>query len=114
MSPNDTTECKRKSLRTAEPGTCLHRDAYRVLKAIEKIKDNPLENKKEKKFFDLMEPRVHRVIDTIIRTGSLTVPLRIYYPDKKSLSEIYPIIFITPGGRIESGPSICSDLYGTM
>ncbi len=101
--PQQAEECKRERLRTAEPGTCLHPDAYRVLKAIEKIEGNPFENKRNRRVINLVEPRVYKVIDTIVRSDSLIVPLRIYYPDKKSTSEVYPIIFYIHGGAFMYG-----------
>lgn len=88
---------------TPEPGTCLKQDAYRILQIIENIRANPLEKKKYDKIFDLVKPKVYHVLDTVIREDSLGVPLRIYYPNKKSMRETYPIVFYIHGGAFMYG-----------
>ena len=103
ISENQNDGCKRKYLATSEPGTCLHVDAYRLLKIIDKVRNNPLEKEKNKKIFDAIEPRVHCVKDTLIKKDSLCVPLRIYYPSKKCMKEARPIIFYIHGGAFVYG-----------
>lgn len=103
LSELKQNDCKRKHLVTAEPGTCLRLDAYRMLKIIEQVRENPLDNRKGKRFFDAIEPRVHCIKDTLIKKDSLCVPLRIYYPRRQCLSEVHPIIFYVHGGAFVYG-----------
>lgn len=99
----DKSKCRRKCLSTAEEGTCFHPDAYRLLRTIQKIRDNPILFENNKQLFTLFEPRVHCVKDTVIRKENLTVPLRIYYPDKECQTEAYPVIFYIHGGAFMYG-----------
>lgn len=107
----DDSKCRREHLATAEPGTCFHPDAYRMLQTIQRLRKNPNLFENNKKLFTRFSPRVHCVKDTVVREDSLAVPLRIYYPHKTCMKEPYPLIFFIHGGAFMYG---CIDDYDML
>jgi acetyl esterase len=97
------TVCKKEKYTTAEEGACLDPRAYRLLKAIEKVEDNPYDNKLSKKLLDFIEPRVKKTIDTLVIYQEASVPVRIYYPSKSSLTQATPIMLFIHGGGFMYG-----------
>ncbi|MCF8226730.1 MAG: alpha/beta hydrolase [Bacteroidales bacterium] len=95
--------CKKVKYVTAEPGTCLDPKAYRLLKAIDQVEQNPYNNEFAKRLIDIFEPRVRKTIDTIVTYSEHDVPVKIYYPTRKSLAEPTPVIFFIHGGGFMFG-----------
>ncbi len=100
LSPQN---CKKEKFATAEPGTCLDPKAYRLLKAIDNVEENPYNNEFAKKLLDIIEPGVKKVIDTQVNYEEGNVPVRIYYPTKKTVNTPTPAIFFIHGGGFMYG-----------
>jgi acetyl esterase len=99
----DTVACRKEKYATAEPGTCLDPRAYRLLKAVDRIHENPYNNDFAKRLIDIIEPGVKKVVDTNVPNGASDVPVRIYYPSRKCLQNPTPAIFFIHGGGFMFG-----------
>lgn len=95
--------CKNERYTTAEPGTCIDPKAYRLLLMIDRMQKNPYNNEFAKRLIDFMEPRVKRSIDTLVNSPEADIPVRIYYPTKKSLETATPVIYYIHGGGFTIG-----------
>lgn len=97
------TPCRREYLVTPEPGTCLQLKVYRFLQAIERFEENPVDTKGGKKLLNILEPRVKLQIDTFFTYDTLQIPIRIYYPNKKTLEQSSPVVLFIHGGGFIAG-----------
>ncbi|HKK62435.1 MAG TPA: alpha/beta hydrolase, partial [Bacteroidales bacterium] len=95
--------CKNEKYITAEPGTCLDPGAYRLIQAVEKFEENPYKNDFAIKLVNLFEPRIYKTIDTVATGEEFDVPLRIYYPNRKSVNSPTPVIMFIHGGGFVFG-----------
>ncbi|MCF8346435.1 MAG: alpha/beta hydrolase [Bacteroidales bacterium] len=95
--------CTDEKFKTAEPGTCLNRKAYRLLKALDTMKENPYNNDFAKRVIDVFEPRVFKTVDTIVSTIEYDVPVRLYYPTKSSTTTPTQVILFIHGGGFMFG-----------
>ena len=91
----DELRCRNEKYATAEEGTCLDPKAYRLLKTINSVDKNPYNNEFAKRLIDIIEPAVNKVIDTKVSHASYDVPVRIYYPYKKTVQN--PTLKPPPG-----------------
>ena len=99
VSVPESDSCKNEKYQTAEPGTCLDPKAYRLLKALEKVENNPYNNEFAKRVIDIFEPKIRKQVDTEVRYDSIHIPIRIYYPSKKSIeTPTHVILYIHGGG----------------
>lgn len=96
-------KCRKEKFATAEPGTCLDPKAFRLLKAIDNIEENPYNNDFAKKLLDFIEPGMKKVIDTQVIYDEYKVPVRIYYPTRKTVNTPTPAIFFVHGGGFMYG-----------
>lgn len=95
----DPEPCRNEKFATAEPGTCIDPKAYRLLKAIDRVEENPYNNDFAQRLIDIIEPGVHKVLDTKVSHEAYDVPIRIYYPSRKSaMNPTHAILFIHGGG----------------
>ncbi len=101
--PAEEPTCRREHLATPEPGTCMDPMAYRLLVKLNEIMDQPEEERPNERLIRLFEPSVKKTIDTTIQKNGLHIPMRVYYPDRKSLREKRPIIVFIHGGGFISG-----------
>jgi len=101
--PVDEPTCKREHLATPEPGTCMDPMAYRILVKLNEIMEQPEEERPNERLIRLFEPNVRKTIDTTVHKNGLDIPMRIYYPDRKSLREKRPVIVFIHGGGFISG-----------
>jgi len=95
--------CSNKNLQTPEPGTCLSLNAYRLLQAIEHVEKNPYNNDIAKKLIDFVEPRVYKTVHSIIPGDTYDVPIKIYYPTRKSTQRPTQIVLFIHGGGFMFG-----------
>lgn len=95
--------CKNTKYETSEPGTCLSLSAYRFLNALDKIDKNPYNNEFTRKVIDFFEPRVYQTINMEVPGDDFNVPVRIYYPTKKSTEVQTQIILFIHGGGFMFG-----------
>jgi len=100
---DDPAPCKKEKFATAEPGTCLDPKAYRLLKAIDRVQENPYDNEFAKRLINILEPAMHKVVDTKVSHVEYDVPIRIYYPSRKSSRKPTPAIFFIHGGGFSYG-----------
>jgi len=99
----DNSRCKKEKYATMEPGTCLLPKTYRFLRAIERINENPINKDLTKKALNFFEPKVYQTIDTTVISKECKIPIRIYYPTKKSkTSPTQIILYIHGGGFVHS------------
>jgi acetyl esterase len=99
----DTDSCRNEKFATAEPGTCLDPRAYRLLKAVDRLHENPYNNEFAKRVIDIIEPGVKKVVDVKVPNGEHEVPVRIYYPSRESLQKPTHAIFFIHGGGFMFG-----------
>jgi len=100
---DDPPPCKNEKLATSEPGTCLDPRAYRLLKAVDRVHESPYNNEFAKRLIDIIEPRVHKVVDTKVSHAAYDVPIRIYYPSRKCTMHPTHAIFFIHGGSFMYG-----------
>ncbi|MEX0986034.1 MAG: alpha/beta hydrolase [Bacteroidales bacterium] len=100
---DDHQPCRKAKYATAEPGTCLDPKAYRFLKALDRVEQNPYDNEFAKRVIDFFEPGVHRILDTLVAYENNSVPVRIYYPTKTSTKTPTPLILFIHGGGFMFG-----------
>lgn len=100
---DDPAPCKKEKFATAEPGTCLDPKAYRLLKAIDRVRENPYDNEFAKRLINILEPGMQKVVDTKVSHVEYDVPIRIYYPSRKSARNPTPAIFFIHGGGFSYG-----------
>lgn len=99
----DPAPCRNEKFATAEPGTCLDPKAYRLLKAIDRVHENPYNNDFARRLIDIIEPGVHKVVNTKVTHDAYDVPIRIYYPSRKSAAKPTHAIFFIHGGGFMFG-----------
>lgn len=102
-SEHDPTPCRNEKYATAEPGTCLDPKAYRLLKAIDRVHENPFNNEFAKRLINIIEPSVRKVVDTKVSHNTYDVPIRIYYPSRKCMQQPTHAIFFIHGGSFMYG-----------
>lgn len=100
---DDPRPCKNEKYATSEPGTCLDPRAYRLLKAVDRVHESPYNNEFAKRLIDMIEPRVHKVVDTKVSHPAYDVPIRIYYPSRKCTMNPTHAIFFIHGGSFMYG-----------
>ncbi len=93
---------KKEKYATPEPGTYLKPIAYSVLKKINQVIDEPDSYKKPADWMmEVFSTHQKKLVDTLLRMDEIEVPVRIYYPTKKSLNGNHPVtLFIHGGGFI--------------
>ena len=93
------TARKRELYATPEPGTYLKPVAFSILKKMNQILEEP-ESYKEPSKWMIRMLTVHqkKVLDTLLHFMDLDVPVRIYYPTKKSLEGNHPVTLFFHGG----------------
>jgi acetyl esterase len=95
---------KREKYATPEPGTYLKPVAYAVLKEINRVMEKPEPFKEPPDWVRKMfVARQKMQIDTVVGYHGLSVPVRIYYPTRKSLSGNQPVILFLHGGGFVMG-----------
>lgn len=102
-SDPDAKPCRNEKFETAEPGTCLDPKAYRLLRALDRVEQNPYNNDFARRLIDMFEPRMHRVVDAAVSHEEANVPIRIYYPTRQSLENPTHIIYYIHGGGFMFG-----------
>jgi acetyl esterase len=98
------SERKREKYATPEPGTYLRPMAYTLLMGINKAFDEPESYKAPAKWIrNIFVIPQKRLVDTILRSMELSIPVRIYYPSKKSLGGNHPVTLFLHGGGFAYG-----------
>lgn len=89
---------------TPEPGTYVKPVAYSLLQKMNKLMEDPDAFKEPsdwmKKMFTASQKKI---LDTVLRYVDTDVPVRIYYPTKKSLEGESPVILFFHGGGFIKG-----------
>lgn len=96
------SERKKEKYKTAEPGTYLKPSSYSMLKQIEKAKENPSRQPSDK-MLKMLSSKQKQVTDTVLNLEGIDVPIRIYYPTKRSLSGMQEAILFFHGGGFIMG-----------
>ncbi|MFC2089504.1 alpha/beta hydrolase [Bacteroidota bacterium] len=96
-----STTCKKEKYATKEPGTCLSPRAYNLLEGLKMVKIDPFDSKVSKKFLDFLEPAVYQVVNALVPAKESSVPIRIYYPNKRCMQT--EIVFYIHGGSFAFG-----------
>ena len=94
-----STARAREKYATPEPGTYLRPMAYALLKEINRRRLEPEKYKEPgDKVRELFSARQKRQLDTVVSRDGLEVPVRIYYPSRKSLQGECPLMLFIHGG----------------
>jgi acetyl esterase len=89
---------------TPEPGTFLKPAAYSVLKRINQVIEDPDSyNPPPDWFMDLLATNQKKVLDTVLSSLNLQIPVRIYYPSSQSLKGNHPMTIFFHGGGFMLG-----------
>jgi acetyl esterase len=95
---------KQEKLATPEPGTFLKPMALTVLNRINRVMDDTTHTKGPSPWMiDMITPHQKKLVDTLLVYDNLEVPVRIYYPTRKSLQGNQPVILFIHGGGFEYG-----------
>lgn len=93
------TEKKKEKYATPEAGTYLKPAAYSLLKKINQVLENPDYIPVPAEWMmDMLATHQKRVVDTLLSAENLEIPVRIYYPTKKSMNGNQPVILYFHGG----------------
>lgn len=93
---------KQEKLATAEPGTYLKPAALSILNRINRVMEDSARGPAPW-MIDLVTPQQKEMIDTVLCYNELEVPVRIYYPTRKSLKGQQPVILFFHGGGFVYG-----------
>jgi len=89
---------------TPEPGTYLKPTSHALLKEINRRVDSPDEYKEPPKWIrDVFVAPQKKLIDTVVCSLGLRLPVRIYYPTRASLDGNKPVILFIHGGGFVFG-----------
>lgn len=98
------TARRKEKYATPEPGTYLKPVSYAVLREMNRILEDPDSfEKTEKRISKIFTPVLKKTSDTIVRHGEIAVPVRIYYPTRRSLEGNHPVILFFHGGGFIMG-----------
>jgi acetyl esterase len=98
------SERKREKYATAEPGTYLKPGALSILKAVTRVmEDSSLVKEPSPRMVKMISARQKKQIDTVLFFNELEVPVRIYYPTKRSLQGNQPVTLFFHGGGFVLG-----------
>lgn len=97
------TKRKLEKYATAEPGTYLKPSANFILKRMNRVQEDSTVKMPAPWVVDLFTPALKRVIDTAVSFNDLEVPIRIYYPSKKSLGKKQALTIFYHGGGFVLG-----------
>lgn len=90
---------KKEKYATPETGTYIKPVAYSILKKFNQVLEEPDSYKKPADWmFEMLSAPQKKIVDTLLQFRDLKVPVRIYYPTKKSLKEIHPVTLFFHGG----------------
>lgn len=96
------SEKKREKYATAEPGTYLKPGAFTILKTVTRVmEDSTLVKEPSQWMVNMISARQKKMVDTVL--SNLAVPVRIYYPTKKSLQGNHPVTLFFHGGGFVLG-----------
>ncbi len=95
---------KKEKYATPEPGTYLRPMAYTLLNGINKAFEEPESYKEPADWIkNMFAIHQKKVADTILQYDGQRIPVRIYYPTKKSLSGNQPVTLFLHGGGFAYG-----------
>jgi acetyl esterase len=95
---------KKEKYATPEPGTYLKPAAFSLLKTINHImEDSSAAREPAPWLLRLITPNQKKIIDTVLHSGDLEIPARIYFPTKNSLNGDQPLILFFHGGGFING-----------
>lgn len=98
------SERNRIKYATPEPGTYLKPDAYQVLQVINRVMEEPESFEKPTEWvYRIFTPRMQKKVDTVFTYCERSIPVRIYYPTKKSLEGNQPLMLFIHGGGFSFG-----------
>ena len=98
------SERKKERLATPEEGTYLRPGAHIMLKELEDYMKHPEDHKVPSSWIRNIFVSPNRMVkDTVISLEERMVPLRLYYPSKKSLQGNQPVILFLHGGGFVFG-----------
>jgi len=98
------SERKRVKYATPEPGTYLKPVAFALLEKINQVMEDPESFKKPGEwFYRLFTPHQKKTLDTAINCQGRNIPVRIYYPTRKSLQGNQPVTLFIHGGGFAYG-----------
>ena len=93
------SERKREKYATPEPGTYLRPMAFTVLNEINRIREKSEPYKEPADWIrDMFVAHQKRIVDTVLHHHDLKIPVRIYYPTRKSLQGNHPVTLFLHGG----------------
>ncbi|MGW8314469.1 MAG: alpha/beta hydrolase [Bacteroidales bacterium] len=99
-----SSERKREKYATPEPGTYLKPAAYSLLQRINQIMEDPESHKMPSEWMVRMfTTSQKKVLDTLLTYTGQEVGVRIYYPNKESLSGDQPVLLFIHGGGFVAG-----------
>ena len=97
------TAKKREKYATTEPGTYLKPSASFILERIKKIMEDSTAKEPGPWVRNMFSPNQKKQLDTLLSYNELEVPVRIYYPNRKSLQGGQPAIVYLHGGGFVLG-----------
>jgi acetyl esterase len=94
----------REKFSTPEPGTYLKPMAFTLLNGINRVMEDPVVSKQPPDWIkNVFVVPQKRLVDTVFSFREHSVPVRIYYPTKRSLSGHQPVILFIHGGGFVLG-----------
>jgi acetyl esterase len=98
------TERGRDRYATPEPGTYLRPVAYTFLNEFKRLSTKPDSFRDAPEWLgEVFAVRQKKLLDTVIAHNGIEVPVRIYYPTKKSMQGNHPVILFIHGGGFVMG-----------
>lgn len=99
-----SSQRKREKYATPEPGTYLRPMAYTLLNGIIRYQEDSESFREPGDWVkDMLATHQKQLVDTVIRYQMLEVPVRIYYPTRRSLQGNMPVILYIHGGGFIMG-----------
>jgi acetyl esterase len=95
---------KKAMYATPEPGTYLKPVAFAILREINRVLEDPESYREPADWMiKMLATPQKRILDTLISHGGCNVPVRIYYPTRKSMNGDHPVTLYFHGGGFVLG-----------
>lgn len=99
-----SSERKKEKYATPEPGTYLKPAAYSLLKKINQVMEDPDSQKMPSEWMiNMFTASQKRKLDTLLVFKGQEVGVRIYYPNRETMSGDQPVILFIHGGGFVAG-----------
>lgn len=97
------TKRKQEKYATAEPGTYLKPTAHFILKRMNQFMEDSTVKQPAPWMMDMFTPYMKKIKDTVLTFNNIKVPVRIYYPSRRSMDGKHPVTIFYHGGGFVLG-----------